>query len=153
MHPLSLGGKESIFIMTKRNLRLKETMKPSTQGAGISYISNRWFLNSVWSVQDSFVFFMQRLPEGKADNSWGNKPHCPSVKEVGFSKPSGANIYHLSCLCIAMKHFYKTLFLFIKKKKSTFHSFNAILVIYLSYLFKWGFIHWVEAARLWEPWE
>lgn len=76
-------------------------MKPSTQGAGISYISDRWFLNSAWSIQDSFVFFMQRLPEGKADNSWGDKPHCPSVKLIYTICPACVSQWN-----IFLRHFF-----------------------------------------------
>lgn len=88
------------------------------------------------------MFFMQRLNEGKAINSWADKTHSLSVKEKAFqgfqelTYPVCCTLLMyclIHCLCIAMKRFIRHSFLVIKK--SVFHSFIMIrMVLHLS---KW----------------
>lgn len=117
--------------MTKENQGLKETMKPSTQGAGIFYISDRWFLNSAWSIRHSFVFFMQRLTEEKADNSWSDKPHCLSVRSKKAFQSFQELMYTIYPACVLqwnifLRHYiFKKCFIHLTQYLwSTYHIFS-----------------------------
>lgn len=75
------------------------------------------------------MFFMQRLNEGKAVNSWADKTHSLSVKEKAFQgfRELTYLVYCtllmyclIRCLCIAMKRFIRHSFLVIKKISVSF---------------------------------
>lgn len=88
------------------------------------------------------MFFMQRLNEGKAVNSWADKTHSLSVKEKAFQGFQELTdlvyctllMYCLiRCLCIAMKRFIRHSFLVIKKISVSFF-YHISMVLHLSKL-------------------